>query len=327
MEEILRKELITVISNFVSKNEMEIIATHLTKIFYKYDITLKNTEIVPLDNYNERIVKNYIASLRLEGKSETTIKQYYDAIQFMLTDINKNINDITTNDIRFHLANYQSTHKVSNTTVDNKRRFLSAFFKWLTIEEIIVKNPMLRINKIKDKYTCKKAFSDEDVEKLRDYAQNIEDRALIEFLLSTGCRVSEVVNTNLNNIDFDKGECTVIGKGNKERVVYINNKAMYYLKQYLNDRKSNSSSLFINSRGNRMSKETVRTRLNIIGKNANVNNVHPHRFRRTMASNLCKHGMPIQYTQKILGHAKIDTTMIYCMINDNSVKTKYYEIS
>ena len=219
MEEKFRIELLTMVDKFIGKEMVGILDRCLTKLFTKYDIVEKSTEICVLDKQNERIVKTYIASLRLEGKSETTIKQYYDAINHMLLDINKNICDITTNDIRFHLANYQERHNVSNTTVDNKRRFLSAFFKWLTIEEIIEKNPMLRIKKIKDKYVYKKSFNDEEIEKLKDNAESIRDKALIEFLLSTGCRVSEVVQTDLNDIDFIKGECTVIGKGNKERVV------------------------------------------------------------------------------------------------------------
>lgn len=167
MKEMLRKEILMVANRFIHKSEdVQMFDMCITTLLHKYQISEDVTDLTIQDNQNEKILKTYMATLRLEGKSETTIKQYYDAISALLLEINKNICDITTNDIRFHLSNYQLNHNVSNTTVDNKRRFLSTFFKWLTIEEIISKNPMLRIKKIKDKNVCKKAFSNEEIEKL-----------------------------------------------------------------------------------------------------------------------------------------------------------------
>ena len=327
MKEKLRKELSMLATKFMSNDQIQLFDICVTGLLHEYEISAKQTEIIACDNKNDKYIKTYIATLRLEGKSEGTIKQYFDAIQAMLSDIDKNLCDITTNDIRFHLSNYQAHHNVSNTTVDNKRRFLSAFFRWLTVENIIPKNPMLQIKKVKDKYCCKKIFTDEELERMRNHTCDIIDRALMEVLLSTGCRVSEVSQANITDIDFAKGECVVTGKGNKERIVYINDKAMYYLQQYLNTRSDHTSPLFINCRGNRMSKETIRKRLNKISQVSHVSHVHPHRFRRTMATTLCKHGMSVKYIQKILGHTKIETTMIYCMINNDLVRAAYKQIA
>ena len=326
MEEKFRLEFLTMIDKFVDKNIENIIDGCLMSLMKKYDIEEKTTEIAVLGNYNENIIDTFVASIRLEGKSENTISQYVDAINYLLDEVNKNIPNITTNDVRFHLANYQAKHHVSNVTVDNRRRYLSAFFKWCTLEEIITKNPMIRIGRIKNKYVNKKPFTDEDTERLKDKCETVEDRAILEFLLSTGCRVSEVAGVNLQDIDFQNGECTVLGKGNKERTVYISERAMYHIKNYIKSRTDNSLPLFLNERGKRMSKECIRLRLHKIGSAAHVDNVHPHRCRRTMASDLARKGVPIQYIQQILGHEKLDTTMIYCSCDKNKVRNEYNKV-
>ena len=266
--------------------------------------------------------------MRLEGHSDRTLEQYRDAVVKLLEDIPKDFAEIRTNDIRFHLAKYQSTHKVSSVTVDNKRRFLSTFFAWLTAEEIISKNPMLRIKRIKQKKVDKKPFSAAEMEKIRDCLKTSREKALVEFMLSTGCRVSEVAHLRMENIDFRTGECTVLGKGNKERTVYISDNAMYYLQRYLAERSWNASSpLFLNKRGTGMSKCSIEHLVRQIGRRAGVEKVHPHRFRRTMATNAAKRGLPIQYIQAILGHSKIDTTMIYCSVSKESVKEAYFKVA
>lgn len=196
----------------------------------------------------------------------------------------------------------------------------------MTIEEIIPKNPMLRIGEIKSKYVTKKPFSDEDVEKLLDNCDTIKNRALLEFMFSTGCRVSEVQNANREDIDFKSGECTVIGKGNKERTVYISERSMYYIKEYIMTRKDNLEPLFLNDHGTRLSKESIRQRLHKIGDVAKVSNVHPHRCRHTLATELARKGMPIQYVQQILGHAKLDTTMIYCICDKKNVENEFNKV-
>lgn len=327
MEEKFRVELLTMLDKRMSKEQISAVDMALTALFRKYDVSESCTELAVCDDSNERIINTYIASMRLEGRSEKTLKQYYDALTKLLDEIPKNIKDIKTNDIRYHLAHYQSTHKVSNATVNNKRKFLSAFFVWATKEEIIDWNPMLKINSIKEKYVTKKPFSDIELAKIRDVLKNDREKALVEFLLSTGCRVSEVAGLKVEDVNFRDGECVVCGKGNKERTVYINNKAMYYLERYLPDKMDASRPLFLNGWGKSMAKGNIEQLMRDIGKRAGVSKVHPHRFRRTMATNAMKRGMPVQYIQVILGHSKLDTTMIYCIYDKEMVKAEYLKVA
>lgn len=329
MEEKFRTELLAILYKKMGKEQISEVDMALSALFCRYNVVEQCTDLVSVNEQgNEKILKTYIASMRLEGHSDRTLDQYRDAVVKLLVDIPKNFADIQTNDIRFHLAKYQSTHNVSPVTVDNKRRFLSTFFAWLTAEEIIPKNPMLRIKRIKQKKSDKKPFSAAELEKIRDNLRTSREKALVEFMLSTGCRVSEVAHLCMANIDFRAGECTVLGKGNKERVVYISDNAMYYLQRYLADRTWNASSpLFLNGRGKGISKYSIEKLMHQIGKRAGVEKVHPHRFRRTMATNAAKRGLPIQYIQAILGHSKIDTTMIYCNVNKESVKAAYLKVA
>lgn len=327
MEEKFRVELLTMLDKSMSKELVSVVDMALTALFQKYDVSEACTDLAVCDDSNERIINTYIASMRLEGRSEKTLKQYYDALTKLLDEIPKSIKDIRTNDIRYHLAHYQGTHKVSNATVNNKRKFLSAFFVWATREEIVDKNPMLKINSIKEKYVTKKPFSDIELAKIRDALEDNREKALVEFLLSTGCRVSEVAGLKVGNIDFRTGECVVLGKGNKERTVYLNNKSMYYLERYLGNFVDADRPLFMNARGRGMTKQNIEELMRIIGKRAGVSKVHPHRFRRTMATNAMKRGMPVQYIQVILGHSKLDTTMIYCIYDKEVVKAEYLKVA
>ena len=327
MEEKFRVELLMMLDKSMSKELVSVVDMALTALFQKYDVSEACTDLAVCDDSNERIINTYIASMRLEGRSEKTLKQYYDALTKLLDEIPKSIKDIRTNDIRYHLAHYQGTHKVSNATVNNKRKFLSAFFVWATREEIVEKNPMLKINSIKEKYVTKKPFSDIELAKIRDALEDNREKALVEFLLSTGCRVSEVAGLKVGNIDFRTGECVVLGKGNKERTVYLNNKSMYYLERYLGNFVDADRPLFMNARGRGMTKQNIEELMRIIGKRAGVSKVHPHRFRRTMATNAMKRGMPVQYIQVILGHSKLDTTMIYCIYDKEVVKAEYLKVA
>ena len=327
MEEKFRVELLTMLGKSMSKELVSAVDMALTALFQKYDVSEACTDLAVCDDSNEKIINTYIASMRLEGRSEKTLKQYYDALTKLLDEIPKSIKDIRTNDIRYHLAHYQATHKVSNATVNNRRKFLSAFFVWATREEIVDKNPMLKINSIKEKYVTKKPFSDIELAKIRDALEDNREKALVEFLLSTGCRVSEVAGLKVGNIDFRTGECVVLGKGNKERTVYLNNKSMYYLERYLGNFVDADRPLFMNARGRGMTKQNIEELMRIIGKRAGVLKVHPHRFRRTMATNAMKRGMPVQYIQVILGHSKLDTTMIYCIYDKEVVKAEYLKVA
>ena len=327
MEEKFRVELLTMLGKSMSKELVSAVDMALTALFQKYDVSEACTDLAVCDDSNEKIINTYIASMRLEGRSEKTLKQYYDALTKLLDEIPKSIKDIRTNDIRYHLAHYQATHKVSNATVNNRRKFLSAFFVWATREEIVDKNPMLKINSIKEKYVTKKPFSDIELAKIRDALEDNREKALVEFLLSTGCRVSEVAGLKVGNIDFRTGECVVLGKGNKERTVYLNNKSMYYLERYLGGFVDAERPLIMNARGRGMTKQNIEKMMRNIGKRAGVSKVHPHRFRRTMATNAMKRGMPVQYIQVILGHSKLDTTMIYCIYDKEVVKAEYLKVA
>jgi integrase/recombinase XerD len=327
MEEKFRMELLAILNKGMDKEQINAVDMALTALFQRYEVSEQCTDLVVLDDCNDKIINTYIASMRLEGRSEKTLKQYYDALTKLLEEIPKNIRDIKTNDIRYHLAHYQATHKVSNATVNNKRKFLSAFFAWATREEIVDKNPMLKINSIKEKYVTKKPFSDIELAKIRDALEDNREKALVEFLLSTGCRVSEVAGLKVGNIDFRTGECVVLGKGNKERTVYLNNKSMYYLERYIGGFVDADRPLFMNARGRGMTKQNIEELMRIVGKRAGVSKVHPHRFRRTMATNAMKRGMPVQYIQVILGHSKLDTTMIYCIYDKEVVKAEYLKVA
>ena len=326
MEERFRTELVDAISRMMTKEQIECLDNVLTVLLKRYSVKPLENEIVVYDGNNKKLLNCFLVSMRLEGKAESSLEQYSRSIEAMMDEIGKPLIDITTNDIRYHLSIYQSTG-VSKVTVDNKRRYLSTFFSWLTEEEYIYKNPMLRIKKVKQDKVIKKPFSDNDLERIREVVKRKRDKALIEFLLSTGCRVSEVVHLEIENIDMVKGECVVLGKGNKERKVYISERCMYHLSEYLYSRNDNDSALFLNNHGNRLSKESMELLLKRIGEKAAVENVHPHRFRRTFATNALNRGMPLQHVQRLMGHKSLDTTMIYCTLDDDRIKLEHRKIA
>lgn len=327
MKEQLRKEILCEMEPYLDKDMLNKLSGVLISKLQNYQVDIYKNELIICDNFNISMKKLFLASMRMEGKSPNTIAQYNRAIEHLFSIIEKDIRKMNTNDIRYHLATYQQNKNVSNVTMDNERRFISSFFAWLTTEEYIEKNPMLRIKKIRREQTVKRPFSDNDLEKIRESLDNDRDRALIEFLLSTGCRVSEVSNLNINDIDYNSHECIVLGKGNKERTVYISDRSMYYLEKYLSKRTDNSVALFLNKKHGRLSKCSIEMLCREISKKSNVSNVYPHRFRRTFATNALNRGMPVQHVQLILGHSSLDTTMIYCNINKNDIKFEHQKIA
>jgi len=265
---------------------------------------------------------NFLASKHVEGCSERTITYYHSTIEKMLGCINKKIEFITTDDLRKYLADYRKMNGASKNTVDNVRRVLSSFFSWLEDEDYILKNPVRRIHKIKTKKVVKEVLSDENFEVLRDNCSNIRDLAMIELLASTGIRVGELVNLNIDDVLFNERECVVLGKGDSERIVYFDAKTKIHLQKYLESRKDNNSALFVSFKKpyNRLGINAVERRIRELGQDANIKKVHPHKFRRTMATNAIDKGMPIEQVQKLLGHVQIDTTMQYAMVNQSNVK-------
>lgn len=274
---------------------------------------------------NEEYLKMFLEAKKVEGCSERTLVYYKSTVKHLLENTNAEIRKISTEEIRRYLSDYQKINNCSKVTVDNIRRNISSFFSWLEEEDYILKSPMRRIHKIKTKTLVKEVISDESIEKLRDNCNEIRDLAIIDLLYSTGIRVGELVNLNREDIDFEERECIVFGKGEKERRVYFDAKAKIHIKNYLDSRSDDNPALFVtlDRPYDRLKISGVEIRLRQLGRKLNIERIHPHKFRRTMATRAIDKGMPIEQVQKILGHSQIDTTMQYAIVNQNNVKTSH----
>lgn len=289
-----------------------------------------NYEVIEVEkNKKEKInyIALFIASKSVEGCSERTLNYYETTIANMVCEINKDIKVIETDDLRYYLTSYQGKNNCSKVTIDNIRRILSSYFSWLEDEDYIVKSPIRRIHKIKTNKIVREAYSDETVEKLRDGCKELRDLALIDFMSSTGVRVGELVKLNKNDINFEERSCIVFGKGSKEREVYFDARTKIHLEKYLSKRNDENPALFVSLLfpHNRLEISGVEIRLRKLGRDLDLNNVHPHKFRRTMATKAIDKGMPIEQVQRLLGHAKIDTTLQYAMVNQNNVKMSHHK--
>lgn len=274
---------------------------------------------------NEDFLKMFLDAKRIEGCSERTIKYYRATVEHLILQVETSVRKITTEEIREYLSNYQKRNNCSNATIDNVRRNISSFFSWLEEEDYILKSPMKRIHKIKTKTVVKNTISDEGIERLRDNCKEIRDLAIIDLLYSTGIRVGELVNLNIDDIDLEGRECVVYGKGDKERKVYFDAKAKVHLKEYIDTRIDHNEALFVtlDAPYDRLKISGVEIRLRKLGRKLELDRIYPHKFRRTMATRAIDKGMPIEQVQKILGHSQIDTTMQYAMVNQNNVKTSH----
>jgi len=277
---------------------------------------------------NEDYLKMFLDAKKIEGCSERTIEYYQKTIEHLIDTVSTPVRKITTEEMREYLAEYQKINNCSNVTVDNIRRNISSFFSWLEEEDYILKSPMKRIHKIKTKTVVKSVISDEIIEKLRDHCTEIRDLAMIDLLYSTGMRVGELVRLNRDDINLENRECIVYGKGDKERRVYFDAKAKVHLKEYLDSRKDDNPALFVtlNSPHKRLKISGVEIRIRELGRGVSAERIHPHKFRRTMATRAIDKGMPIEQVQKILGHSQIDTTMQYAMVNQTNVKNSHQKI-
>lgn len=287
---------------------------------------LSETLALCIDNISADDGRNYIddfiAAKRIEGRSEKTLEYYKSVIEKTVESIGKTVKHITTDDLRKYLSDYQEKKGSSKVTIDNMRRILSSFFGWLEDEELIIKSPVRRIHKVKASKVIKETYTDEELEKMRDSCDEIRDVALIDFLASTGIRVGELVQLNIEDIDFEERECTVLGKGDKERIVYFDVRSKIHLKQYIESRSDENPALFVslNAPHERLEIGGVESRLRKIGNDLGIDNVHPHRFRRTLATIAIDKGMPIEQLQQLLGHQRIDTTLQYAMVKQSNVK-------
>lgn len=274
---------------------------------------------------NEDFMQMFFAAKQIEGCSSRTIKFYKTTLETMFAQIETEVRKITTEEMREYLSEYQKRNNCSNVTIDNVRRNISSFFSWLEEEDYILKSPMKRIHKIKTKKVVKNTISDEAIEKLRDGCKTTRDKAIIDLLYSTGMRVGELVNLNIDDIDLEGRECIVYGKGDKERRVYFDAKSKVHLKEYIDSRNDDNPALFVtlNTPFKRLKISGVEIRLRELGRELKLERIHPHKFRRTMATRAIDKGMPIEQVQKILGHSQIDTTMQYAMVNQNNVKASH----
>ena len=274
---------------------------------------------------NNRLFESFIDTKQLEGRSENTLNYYKLMIEKLLMSFDKPLQNVTTNDIREWLILYKETG-VSNVTVNNVRRIFNSFFSWLEAEEYILRNPMRRIHRVKEEYQIKKPYSEWEIERLRVYLKDeVRDRAIFELLLSTGMRLSELVGLNRGDVDFSEREILVFGKGAKQRIVYFDDKTSLFLQTYLESRSDDNPALFVHQKRNgdsyeRLGKSGVGTLIRLWGKNTGIDDVHPHRFRRTMATRALRAGMPIEQIQVLLGHSSIETTRIYAKVNQDDVK-------
>ena len=298
----------------------------LAKLRTAMEYCLHGLEITETDQPQEQEQPNavaaFIAAKRIEGCSEKTLTYYRKTIEAMTAGIGKTPQQITTDDLRKYLTSYQVQRKSSKVTIDNIRRILSSFFSWLEDEDFIVKSPVRRIHKIKTAKVIKDTYTDEALEQMRDSCTTARDLAIIDLLASSGMRVGEMVTLNRDDINFIERECVVFGKGNKERLVYFDARTKIHLQNYLESRTDDNPALFVSLKApyERLMIGGVETRLRELGKRLNLPKVHPHKFRRTLATTAIDKGMPIEQVQQLLGHQKIDTTMHYAMVKQQNVK-------
>lgn len=274
---------------------------------------------------NHEYLRLFLEAKSIEGCSPRTLQYYEVTVQHLFAAVNLPVRKMTTERMREYLSDYQQRRNCSKATIDNIRRNISSFFSWLEEEDHILKSPMRRIHKIKTKKTVKEVISDEDIEKLRDSCTTLRDLAMIDLLYSTGIRVGELVRLNIEDVNFESRECVVFGKGDKERRVYFDAKTKIHLKNYLESRRDTNRALFVSLHApyNRLAISGVEIRLRKMGRMLNLKSIHPHKFRRTMATRAIDKGMPIEQVQKILGHSQIDTTMQYAIVNQNNVKMSH----
>lgn len=324
------------INNLINEIEQAMVATltsdQLSQLRTVLEYTFRNIsvtekEVLNKESNNKTLVSSFIAAKQVEGCSSKSTTYYKSTIDNALSKIDKEVVHITTDDLRAYLNNYQTTSGASKVTVDNIRRILSSFFSWLEEENYIVKSPVRRIHKVKVGKTVKETYTDEALEQMRDHCGSIRDLAIIDLLASTGMRVGELVRLNRNDIDYQNRECVVTGKGDKQRKVYFDARTKIHLQNYVNSREDDNEALFVSLLApyERLQISGVEVRLRRLGRALDIPKVHPHKFRRTLATMAIDKGMPIEQVQHLLGHQSLDTTLQYAMVNQNNVKLSHHK--
>lgn len=325
MKDKLITEIQSSMAYLLNHTQLEELRRVLTHSLHKVEVAERKVSQPQETPENGGLLEVFIAAKRIEGCSEKSLKYYDFTIRQMFGGLDKPIREISTDDLRGYLAGYQKERGSSKVTIDNIRRIFSSFFGWLEDEDYILKSPVRRIHKVKTDKPIKETFSDEGLELLRDACEEIRDLAIVDLLASTGMRVGELVTLNREDVNFHERECVVFGKGGSERVVYFDARTKIHLLNYLDSRSDDNPALFVSlpSPHERLMIGGVETRLREIGKRADLNKVHPHKFRRTLATRAIDKGMPIEQVQRLLGHVKIDTTMHYAMVNQANVKNSH----
>lgn len=320
-EDILN-DIVRELKDVLSDEQMKQVSISIKDVLAKYEINKKASNEERREKENTELLETFLSAKKIEGCSDKTIHYYQSSIVKLLKGLSKSIKEICTNDIRRYLAEIQERNGLSKVTIDNLRRIFSSFFSWLEDEDYIAKSPVRRIHKVRTDTLVKEVLSDENIETLRDSCNEVRDLAMIDLLLSTGVRVGELVKMNRADIDFQERQCKVFGKGNKEREVYFNARTKIHLQRYLESRTDDNPALFVtlSKPHTRLTISGVEVRLRKMGKDVHIDKVHPHKFRRTLATMAIDRGMPIEQVQKLLGHVRIDTTLHYAMVNQQNVK-------
>lgn len=322
MKQNLIRDIVQEMLPYLNNAQNEKLQEVLQNILAKYDVVDNG---IQESKSEPDYVELFLSAKRIEGCSEKTLNYYKSTIDALISTLNKDVKHIETDDIRKYLTGYQAKKNSSKVTIDNIRRILSSFFSWLEDESYILKSPVRRIHKVKTSTIIKETYSDEELEQMRDNCNELRDLAIIDMLASTGMRIGEMVLLNRSDIDFEERECVVFGKGSKERVVYFDARTKIHLQDYLDSRTDDNEALFVTLRSphDRITIGGVETRLREFGKQLGIKKVHPHKFRRTLATMAIDKGMPIEQLQRLLGHSKIDTTLQYAMVKQSNVKNAH----
>lgn len=322
MKQTLINDVIQEMLPYLNNSQTEKLQSVMQHILFDYEISENSVEN---DELEENFVELFISAKKIEGCSDKSLKYYDSTINAMIIGIDKKVKHIKTDDIRNYLTDYQTKKNSSRVTIDNIRRILSSFFSWLEDEDYILKSPVRRIHKIKTASNIKETYSDESLEQMRDNCTELRDLAIIDILASTGMRVGEMVLLNRSDINFNERECIVFGKGDKERIVYFDARTKIHLQNYLDSRVDDNPALFVSLRSpyERLNIGGVEVRLRNYGKQLGISKVHPHKFRRTLATMAIDKGMPIEQLQHLLGHRRIDTTLQYAMVKQSNVKNAH----
>ncbi len=325
MKKTLINQIQTEMSGILNNAQRQKLSEVLEHCFFNLDVVALGNENLIQGKSNLTLKEEFLSAKQVEGCSERSVNYYSSTLDNLINALEKPFNQIETEDLRIYLSEYQKKNDASKQTIDNIRRILSSFFTWLEDEDYILKSPVRRIHKIKTMKQVKETYSDEALEKLRDNCKTIRDLALIDMLASTGMRVGELVKLNRVDVDFVNRECVVLGKGSKERVVYFDARTKLHLQNYLNSRTDDNEALFVSllEPHNRLEIAGVEIMLRKLGRSLDINKVHPHKFRRTLATRAIDKGMPIEQVQKLLGHQKIDTTMEYAIVDQQNVKNSH----